>query len=229
MADTAFLGELDAAVANGWAKIKDKSFWHHVSEHGMDARLYQRVMTEMYHYTRHNSINQAVAAGRCTSPDDLHLLKFCYEHADEELGHEKMIVHDLDRVGLLDPELLAAPPLPPTQALIAYLYFISLTEGARARLGYSYWAESSYDEIGPLLQRARDDLRLDDESMTFFVAHSTVDVKHAEEVRDAILENVTTVDDERAVLRVAETSLYLTGQLMDAALSAHLDASVAAA
>jgi pyrroloquinoline quinone (PQQ) biosynthesis protein C len=222
MADAAFLEELDDTVGKGWSEIKKGSFWNHVETHGVDGRLYQRVMTEMYHYTRHNSVNQALAAGKCSSPEDLHLLKFCYEHADEELGHEKMIVHDLERAGLLDRDLLESAPLPPTQALVAYLYFVALTEGAKARLGYSYWAESSYDEIGPVLQRAREDLSLEDESMTFFVAHSTVDVKHAEEVREAIVENIHTAEEKEAVKRVASTSLYLTGQLMEAALATYL-------
>lgn len=222
MADAQFIEELDAVIKRRWSTIREGAFWQHVLSNGMDGDLYRRVMVEIFHYTRHNSINQAVAALGASSPDDLHLLGFVYEHADEELGHEKMIVSDLESVGLLDPDELTAPPLPPTQALIGYLYYVSLIEGAKARLGYSHWAESSYDELDPILARARDDLGLEDKSMTFFVAHSTIDVKHAEEVREAIVENVATPQEEAAVKRVADTSLYLTGQLMDAALAAHL-------
>lgn len=228
MADAQFVEQLDAVVTQRWAAIREGAFWRHVTENGMDGDLYQKVMVEIFHYTRHNSINQAVAALGASSPDDLHLLGFVYEHADEELGHEKMIVSDLESVGLLDPDQLTAAPLPPTQALIGYLYYVSLMEGAKARLGYSYWAESSYDELDPILARARADLDLGDRNMTFFVAHSTIDVKHAEEVREAIIENVTTPHEQAAVMRVADTSLYLTGKLMDAALEAHLSRERAA-
>lgn len=136
MADAQFFDELDAVVDDRWHAIQDGEFWQHVLSHGMDNELYKRTMVEMYHYTRHNSVNQALAAARCSSPEDLHLLKFCYEHADEELGHEQMITHDLRSIDLLEPELLERPPLPPTEALIAYLYYVSLAEGAKARLGY---------------------------------------------------------------------------------------------
>lgn len=227
MADAGFFDELDAVVAHRWAEIRDGAFWAHVLQNGMSRELYQTTMVEIFHYTRHNSINQAVAAWHASSPDDLHLLKFVYEHADEELGHERMIVHDLESIGLSDEALYDQPPLPPTQALVGYLYYVSLTEGAKARLGYSYWAESSYDELAPILARARADLGLADNNMTFFVAHSTIDVKHAEEVREAIAESVATPEEREAVKRVADTTLYLSGRLMEAALEKHLAASQA--
>ncbi len=218
MARPEFFRELDSVVHDGWTAIQRGPYWQHVMTNGMDPELYKRSMVEIYHYTRHNSVNQAFAAWRCSSPADIHLLKFCYEHADEELGHERMVVHDLQAIGLLQGELLAKPPLPPTQALIGYLYYVGLAEGAKARLGYSYWAESSYGELGPLLQRAREDLNLSDKDMTFFVAHSNVDIKHAEEVREAIEENVNTPEEEEKVKQVAATSLYLSGAIMDAVL-----------
>jgi hypothetical protein len=228
VARTGFIEELDAVVKARWARIREGDFWQHVLEHGMDRELYRLTMNEIFHYTRHNAVNQAVAAGRCSSPEDLHLLKFVFEHADEELGHEKMIVHDLASIGLTSPEETGDAPLAPTQALIGYLDHVALVHGARARLGYSYWAESSYDELDPVLSRARADLNLADENMTFFVAHSTIDAKHAEEVLEAIVENIVTAEDEEAVKQVADTTLYLTGQLMEAALERHVSGPVTA-
>jgi pyrroloquinoline quinone (PQQ) biosynthesis protein C len=213
-----FFAELDRVVDSGWEAARQGPFWQHVISHGADRELYQRVMVEMYHYTRHNAVNQAFAAWRASSPEQLHLLKFCFEHADEELGHEKMIVHDLEAVGLFEPELLEQPPLPPTQALIGYLYYVGLAEGPIARLGYSYWAESSYGHLDPLLQHARQDLDLTDERMTFFVAHSNIDQKHAEEVREAIAENAVTPESQAKLKQVAATSLYLTSAMLDAVL-----------
>ncbi|MNU05965.1 hypothetical protein D3C72_2509700 [compost metagenome] len=57
--------------------------------------------------------------------------------------------------------------------------------------------------------------------MTFFVAHSTIDEKHSEEVRLAMQRAVKT-DEERALIKeVARVTLYLTGQLLEESLLEH--------
>lgn len=223
MGEDVLFEELDAAVAAGWARIRRGAFWAHVLDRGMDKDLYVRTMAEIYHYTRHNSVNQAFAAWR-VPPEEMALLRFCYHHADEELGHEKMVVHDLESIGVAADETLAAPPLPATQALIGYLYGVGLFEGAVARLGYSYWAERSYEHLAEPLARARGDLGLTDRQMTFFVAHQSIDTKHAEEVQRAVSRFVRTSEQRQQVVGVASTTLYLTGRILEDVLEAHLGA-----
>ncbi|WP_122761160.1 iron-containing redox enzyme family protein [Pseudomonas viridiflava] len=210
-----FFKGLDAIVDSGWAKIKSGRYWAHSLEQPITVELYQQVMLQIYHYTRFNSINQASCAFSA-DPGQTTLLRFVYKHALEELGHEKMVIRDLDSIGAL-PELLPAP-LAPTQALIAYLNDVAIRLGPVARLGYSYWAEEVYGHIQPLLNKFRVDLGLKDEQMTFFVAHSAIDEKHSEEVRMAMLRSVNT-DEERAQIKeVARVTLYLTGQLLEESL-----------
>lgn len=219
MGDATLLDQLATITAEGWAGIRDGAYWAHVLSEGMDRDLYIRTMVELYHYTRHNSINQAFAAWR-VPPEDMGLLRFCYHHADEELGHEKMVVHDLKSVGVEVDQALAAEPEPATQALVGYLYGVGLQHGAVARLGYSYWAETSYEHIGELLGRARSDLHLTDRQMTFFAAHHGLDTRHAMQVKRAIAEFARSCDDHRQVKAVARTTLYLTGQILDNVLHA---------
>jgi hypothetical protein len=218
---TEFFASLDQVVLDGWASISRGRYFTHVLREGPNPDLYRRTMVELYHYTRHNSINQAVAAYG-VDPDETGLLRFCYRHAAEELGHEKMVVHDLRAVGLLRRADLQAPPLPPTQALINYLYSVALSQGAVHRLGYSYWAESAYDHLGDLVARMRTDLGLGDRQMTFFVAHQSIDTKHAQQVREAIDRYARTEKQRLGVLEVARTTLYLSGAMLDAVLDSHL-------
>ncbi|OUM04840.1 transcriptional regulator [Pseudomonas syringae] len=210
-----FFEELDAIVEDGWAKIKKGNYWRHSLEQPITVELYQQVMLQVYHYTRFNSINQAACAFSA-APDQTALLRFVYKHALEELGHEKMVIRDLDSIGALPASL--PEPLAPTQALVAYLNDVAIRLGPIARLGYSYWAEEVYDHIQPILNKFRLDLGLNDEQMTFFVAHSVIDEKHSEEVRLAIQRSVRT-DEERALIKsVARVTLYLTGQLLEESL-----------
>ncbi|MBO0853878.1 MAG: iron-containing redox enzyme family protein [Nocardia sp.] len=208
---------LDTAIADAWRAARSGALWTHVDKHGFDLELYRILMCQIYHYTSHNAINQAVAAFGA-KPSQLGLLRFVLEHAREELGHERMVLHDLRAVGLLGKgESVDSEPLPATDALIGYLYGVALREGPIARLGYSYWAESVYEHISPLLIRARESLRLNDREMAFFVAHAEIDSKHADEVRETIRKAVTTPAEAAAVYRVATTSLSLTHWLMDQA------------
>jgi hypothetical protein len=217
------LSRLDAIIAEGWATIRSGAFFRHVLEHGFAPDLYRRTMVEIYHYTRFNSVNQALAVYR-VMPEQTQLLGYCYRHAGEELGHERMVIRDLESANLLTPGLLEAPPLAPTQALIGYLYHVALNIGAVARLGYSYWAESAYDNFGDVLARARLDLGLQDRQLSFFVAHSTIDARHAEEVKEAIAAHVRTEAEATQVVEVARTTLYLTGALLEGVVAAHLAA-----
>lgn len=208
--------ELDGVVSDGWTAIQNGRFWKTALGRECDPReLYKRTMVEIFHYTRHNAVNQAFAAWRASSPEQKHLLKFCFEHADEELGHEQMVSADLERAGLLEPGLLGSEPLPATQAFIGYLYYVGLALGPIPRLGYSYWAENAYGFLDPMLSEARAELELVDEDMTFFVSHARVDVKHFEEVKEAIAENARTEEDWRGVRNVAATTLCLTAAMLD--------------
>lgn len=210
---------LDRSIDELWAHASNGEFWRHVLTHGFDRELYRITMTQIYHYTRHNSVNQAVAAFRA-DPDQIGLLRFVYGHADEELGHEKMVLHDLRAIGLLGPDDgIDEPPLPAVDALINYLYGIALREGPVARLGYSYWAESVYEHIAPVLLQARKSLQLTDQEMAFFVAHAEIDAKHAVEVQQAIRKSVRTAGQAEAVHRVAVTTLWLTISVLDHAFA----------
>jgi thiaminase len=209
-----FFEELDSVVEEEWVTIKQGPFVRHILEKGVDKDLYKLTMLQVYHYTRHNAINQAFATWRVV-PERIGLLRFCFEHASEELGHEKMIVHDLESVGLFDPADIASPPLPATEAFIGYLYYVGLHYGAVPRLGYSYWAESVYGHIGELLGRVRSDLSLTDKQMSFFVAHAVIDEKHAEEVRRAIEQHARDNTERTLILQVARTTLRQTGALLD--------------
>src|SRR5215210_5679500 len=94
-----FVAVLRERVNLQWADIKRGAFWRRVMEQRVSPELYRDLMMQVYHYSRHNSMNQAVAA---FVPAPEGLLKFVYKHAAEELGHERMVIHDLKSIDMLD-------------------------------------------------------------------------------------------------------------------------------
>jgi hypothetical protein len=208
-----FIATLDSVIDDEWREIYRAPFAQHVLRLGVDKDLYKLTMMQIYHYTRHNPINQAFATWR-VEPERTGLLRFCFEHAAEELGHENMVLNDLRSVGLFEPADLETPPLPATEGFIGYLYYVGLHFGAIARLGYSYWAETVYTHIGELLGKVRADLSLGDNQMTFFVSHAEIDEKHAEDVRRAIQQHAKTDAERDLIVQVTRTTLRLTRHLL---------------
>jgi hypothetical protein len=214
-----FVRTLREQVDAQWAEIKRGPFWRRVMERPVTRPFYRDLMLQVYHYSRHNSMNQAVAA---FVPAPEGLLKFVYRHAAEELGHERMVTHDLRSIGLLEEGDLQRPPVPATEALIGYLYYVSLRYGPVARLGYSFWAEGAHSHIGEPLAKICQDLQLTSKNVTFFGAHAEADVHHIQQVEDALERYATRPEDQELVTRVATTTLSLTGQLLEQVAQRHL-------
>jgi hypothetical protein len=213
-----FIASLKSVVDGEWGRIKQGAFARRVLGHTVTPGLYRDLMVQIYHYTRHNSTNQA-ATSFVEAPEGL--LRFVYRHAAEELGHERMVLHDLRSVGLLDEAQLLEAPLPATEALIGYLWAVSLRYGPVPRLGYSFWAEGSYEHIGDMLAKIKSDLSIPKQSMTFFGSHIELDVNHMEQVSEALSKYAETGAQQELVRTVARTTLYLTGQLLEQVAARH--------
>ena len=210
-----YIDDLDRESAAVWSEILSKSrLVEAIEKRTIDRKLFAIYMIETYHYTLHNARNQALVGVRAMDQPPQYI-KFCFTHAAEETGHELMALHDAKKLGLKDVDFDIPPPLPDTEALIAYLYWISATGNPLQRLGYSYWAENSYHYINPLVHKLKEHLHLEDNQLTFFIAHSEIDDEHAREVQEMLRRHCRSASDWAAVKRVLATSLRLTGRFME--------------
>jgi thiaminase len=198
-----------------WENILENSpLIKHIMDGKIDKKLFALYMYETYHYTFHNARNQALV-GVVGQELPIQYMKFCFEHAEEETGHELMALHDIRELGV-DVENQAIPaPLINTELLIAYLYWVSAKGNPIQRLGYSFWAENCYGFINPVISMVAKTLGLKDTQLTFFVAHSNIDEEHALEVQHMILKFVKTDEDWLAIERVMTTTLKLQSKLLD--------------
>jgi pyrroloquinoline quinone (PQQ) biosynthesis protein C len=126
-----------------------------------------------------------------------------------------MALHDVASLGINVGKHTTARPLHETECLIAYLYWIAKTGNAVQRLGYSYWAESCYSYINPLIAKLRGCLSLEPSQLTFFVAHSDIDTVHFEEIKTIVQRVCKTDDDAASIEHVMETTLRMTGAMLD--------------
>lgn len=215
----AFVNTLRSLINQDWAMLKQGEFWRLAFNRPITKTLYYDLMIEIYHYTRHNSMNQATAAF-IDAPEGL--LKFVYSHAAEQLEHERLIINDLESIQLLERIDLQRPPLPATEALIGYLYFVALKYGPVARLGYSFWAKDMYIHIDELLAKIKHDLHLTDTNLSFFVTNAEADAKGIGEIEECIERYVKTPAEQGLIIQVARTTLFLTGQMLEQLAQLHM-------
>ncbi len=209
------IARLDRVAAGLWDEILSTSpVFAAVDAGRVDRKFFALYMLETYQYTLHNARNQALVGVRTLSARPQYV-QFCFQHAAEETGHELMALHDFKTLWPEGASFEIPQPLVETEVLIAYLYWISATGNPLQRMGYSFWAESSYKYIMPKLRRLQECLGLSRHQLTFFIAHSDIDAKHAEEIERELSQNCETDADWQAVERVMTTSLRLTGRFLD--------------
>ena len=210
------LNQLRGVMDNTWREIFSQSKWVNAIETGdYDIRLYALYLIETYHYTLHNARNQAMVATN-QQTTNIQYMRFCLKHAYEEVGHEMMAFHDLKTLGLnLSTPSELPDPLMATDIFVAYVYWASQYGNVNKRMGYSYWAESSYGYVEPIVKKMQNKLGLANHQMTFFTAHVEIDVKHAEDVERAIRLQAKTDEDWCEIEKVMTTSLKLTAGILD--------------
>ncbi len=215
------LVELDAVVKRCFAEGLRRPFVLKFlsSPAASDRRTYAMYLTQAYHYTYHTARNQGLVGVNAANTDAVYM-KYCFEHALEEVGHELMALHDLRAIGVVadDPQVDLPRPLPATELIIAYLYYVSTQGNPVQRLGYSYWAERAYPYGSKFLEAAQARMKLKRSEMTFWYVHSELDVKHADDVERALVNACKTDDDWRAVARVTETTIALNFDMMEQAI-----------
>lgn len=177
-----------------------------------DKRLYALWLTQVAHLTKHTSLHQAMVGLR---PGISHpYMKFCFEHAAEEVGHEMMAIHDLRKIGVNVKTVDDLPtPLPATTQLNSYLYYAAQNAHPNTRLGFSYWAEKCYPYIDSLASGTKSSLGLSDSHMTFFVSHAAIDEKHAADVEKIVALVCKDAKDWAAVEDGMVTSLNLAVEI----------------
>lgn len=213
--------QLQQLIEEKWTEIlqQPQALQFADSMMGRDRRIYALYLTQVYHYACHTARNQALVAVNPANKD-IQYMQFCLEHALEETGHELMAVHDLRHMGIKidDPEKDIPAPLPPTQLLISYLYRVAQHGNPVQRLGYSYWAETSYGYIRSFMDRLSENMQLQKKQLSFFYNHSTIDDKHAQDVERILLHVCRTEEDWQAVTETAIITLDLTHQILKAVI-----------
>lgn len=209
------LEQLELTMAEIWADIIQSPLAQGIKKIMLsgDRKLYALWLIQVAHLTKHTSAHQALVGTRFQEISHTYM-KFCYEHALEEVGHEMMAIHDLRKIKAKINNIKDLPnPLSATEQLTAYLYYVSQYAHPATRLGFSYWAEKCYPFVQSFASDTQKSLGLSDSQMTFFVSHGRIDEKHANDVERIISQICKNPKDWQAVTQGMQTSLTMATQI----------------
>jgi len=176
----------------------------------IDRRIYALYMLQVYHWSSQSAKSLGLA-GSNNANKDIRFMMHCFEHAQEETGHEIMALNDVKAVGVPIINLEDIPPaLPETEILIAYVKYLATGDNPVRMLGYDYWTEKPYDHIRPFVKMIGSTFNLSEKQMTFYNSHEEIDKKHGADIERILILTCKTDKDWEDVTLVAETTLKLT-------------------
>jgi pyrroloquinoline quinone (PQQ) biosynthesis protein C len=167
----------------------------------------------MYHFVRSSSETLIASAARASSQ---RVRDYLWQHAVEELGHEKLIAHDYAALGGDEGALVTSHPLPLVQGYISHFRALGFLTAPEERLGAVYAIEHVGKLLGPAVARGLRDAGFEARALTFATTHSGVDDAHADEIR--VLIESAGVDGD-AVLRGARFAARVYVGMHEAAVA----------
>lgn len=175
----------------------------------MTREEYKTFLIDLYHIVWHFCPIMAAAASRC--PDQFAEVRYhLYHNIDEEKGHEKMVLSDLEVFGVSEDVVKSTPPSYPVQAWIAYNYHACERIHPCCVIGMLYALELISSVYSAQLATSIS-LGLDmplPHGFSFLDSHSAMDLDHVAELRELL----QTIDDpatQETIINAIQINFYL--------------------
>lgn len=181
-----------------------------------DKRAYGTWLMQSFVFVQHSTRLLALASG-FTSFEQEAIHRRMANHLKEEVGHEKMALTDLKRLGL---EISDLPELQETNAFFQTQYYWIQQESGASFLGYVIFLEGLAAKFGPhILNRVTE--AHGEKASVFVRVHAEEDQDHIEKAFDN-LKNLPPEEIER-ICRNMKSSSYFYGQMLERARRAKID------
>lgn len=176
--------------------------------------LYARFLKESYYHVRAAARVYALAGSR-VGEDNEPVREWLLKHAVEEYGHHDWVLEDLRALGHDPSDLGITKPSVPSDALVAWMYYIAGVHNPVAVLADSYVIEGLSQLFASQLADAmKEMLSVSDQAVTYLARHGVADQGHMDDLRDLINTNVTKEQDYLDMVQCAKVEFELYGQIL---------------
>lgn len=190
----------------------------HVQAGTLTRAQYARYLGDVLCYARHSSQVIGMAAVRLVASHPA-LADYLFEHAREELGHDRWVESDLRELGLSEAQIGAIQPSSPCLRMLGLEYLHAGHGNAIALFGWMFVLESLGGRVGGQIARGIDQaLGLQGKALYFLTGHAEADADHARDLYDVISAHVTDEADRSAIVAMARESIDLYCGILDHAV-----------
>ncbi len=183
---------------------------------GLSLERYRKFLLELYHVVWH--FNPVCAAAASRIDDSQRAVRyFLYEHMQEEKGHEKWVLNDLEAVGVSEQEALAYQPSKALLAFNGYNYWAADRKHPLSVLGMLYVLEVIASVYGGSMTTAIQEALLleTDRGISFISSHAELDAKHMEDLR-IVLNQVHDDAAKNAIIESVGVNFEQFGRIVEA-------------
>lgn len=178
---------------------------------------YKWVLRQIFHHARENPQIQALATVYFRG-EQRDAVRGFLTHAVSEIGHDKLALNDLARLGEDVSDIPTENPLPATTALIALPFYQIYNLNPVGYLGYLYFLEFTPTTVGGAYMEALAAKGVPEEAMTFLKDHCTIDVGHNKLMEGYVEKLVETDADLAAVSYAMQVTARLYANMLDSAV-----------
>lgn len=174
---------------------------------------YQAFLTEAYHHVKH-TVPLLMACGSRLPEEYNWLQQAIAEYIEEEIGHEKWILNDLEKTGL-DPEVIQlGKPSLATEVMVAYAYHQIDRVNPLAFFGMVHVLEGTSTALATqTAELVQNRLGLPDDAFSYLRSHGSLDLEHVQ-FFEALMNKVTSPDAQAVITHAANTFYQLYGEVL---------------
>lgn len=178
-------------------------------------KVYRRFLIESYYHVRAAAKVYAIAGARVSEEDET-IRHWLLQHAVDEYGHHEWIQNDLAALGFDASKLSSTKPSVPSDALVAWMYYVASVHNPIAILADSFVIEGLSQLFATQLAGAIQSVAsIPDEALTYLARHGIADQSHMDELRDLVNRNIHKESDYRDMLQCAKVEFSLYGQILE--------------
>jgi hypothetical protein len=171
--------------------------------HGRPSRdVYVRYLINVYNYAQHSPKVMAIAAARCMD-ERPELATYLLRHAEEEQGHERWALADLQDLEVDTAEARSVRPVLSCIELIGFIHYVAAHANPVGLFGWMYVLEAVGNDMGtPIAGRLKE--WLGGKATRFVEGHGVADKEHTSDLTEQIANFVTSDRDRSDVDLVAD-------------------------
>lgn len=183
----------------------------------IDKDLYIDFLTQAYHHVKH-TVPLLMACGGRLSEKHEWLREAIAEYIEEETGHQKWILNDIEACGGDSEQVRLnqgrGQASQAIELMLAYLYHNIDRHNPLALFGMVWVLEGTSVGIGgQIAQMVKTTLNLPEKAMTYLTSHSVLDQDHIQ-FFESLMNQITDENDQQVIIDSANMVFSLYGQML---------------